>query len=84
MTHRQLSFLDLYGGACNCMSHNGFLTRLGYAAVDAGWPLTGPTECVRLDTSVSVSASVEVEDGHVFDDQIIDEQYRRFLELVEV
>ena len=73
----QLSFLEPEA-LCGCMSHNGFLTRLGYAAHDAGWPLTGPTNCARFDTSGSVSAMAEAEDNHVFDDQLLDNQYERF------
>jgi len=72
---------------CGCLSHNGFLTRRGYAVVaqrDVGigdnleLGLTRDGLCSRLDKSGSVSALVEVE-GHTFDDRLIDEQHRRFL-----
>jgi len=84
MTHRvpyqQLGLFD--NAPCNCMSHNGFLTRLGYRAVDAGWPLTGPTECVRLDSIGSVSGLRRDETTMIWDEEILDEQHRRFLEVV--
>ena len=72
---------------CGCRSHNGFLTERGYAELaqrglepTVGYEvgLTRDEECVRLDMSGSVSALVEVEGFHVFDDELIDSQYQRF------
>ncbi len=45
----------------------------------AGTPLTPHEMCVTLDGSGSVSALVEVEGSHVWDDHIIEDQHRRFL-----
>ncbi len=71
---------------CSCHSHNGFLTAKGLAEAaqrsleglelrEVG--LTRGDECVRLDKSGSVSAS-ELLQLH-WDDAVINEQYRRFL-----
>jgi len=63
---------------CLCLSHNGFLTKLGYAVVDE----RGHSELAHwgdmcyLDNVGSVSA---YERRMIFDDHILDEQYRRFL-----
>ncbi len=46
---------------CGCLSHNGFLTRAGYAALDVQLSLP------YLDRVGSVSASVEVEDDFEYD-----------------
>ena len=68
-------------------SRNGFLTNRGYAEVAQrnsfmdnfyGVGLTQDDLAVNLDKVVSVSALVEVEGSHVFDEKLIDEQYRRF------
>ena len=64
---------------CGCHSHNGLLLRpeglaqreLERYGVDT-MDMFG-----YVDKSGSVSALVEVEGSHVFDDQLIDEQYRR-------
>ena len=76
---------------CGCLSHNGFLTVRGYAEVaqreqqlDA-FPEVGLTPreaCVILDTSGSVSGARRDEASlhFVIDEELIDEQYRRFLE----
>ena len=65
-------------------SRNGFLTHKGYQLAEERGAqqislegLLPRGDCVRVDTSVSVSALVEVED-HWFE-EVIDEQYRRFL-----
>ena len=69
-------------------ARNGFLTERGYAefaqrslegleVCEVG--LTRSEECVRLDKSGSVSALVEGE-GFVFDDQLLENQYQRFLD----
>ena len=66
---------------CECVSHNGFLTKAGFALVAQQRSLEGLTllsDSVRLDIVGSVSALAEAEDSHVFDDQVIDQQYRRF------
>ncbi len=72
-------------------ARNGFLTRKGYqlsleglAQKDSCGPLSplGVDEHpdqLYLDNRVSVSALVEVEGSHVFDERLIDSQYRRFL-----
>jgi len=65
---------------CRCLSHNGFLTERGYAELAQrnsleGLAPLGGTEYV--DSRVSVSALVEGED--VFDHELLDQQYRRFL-----
>ena len=44
--------------------------------------LTAPERADRLDKSVSVSALVEGEHATLFDEGVIDEQHRRFLEQV--
>ena len=68
---------------CQCLSHNGFLTDRGYAEV-AQRSLEGLesvdmfADMCYLDKVGSVSALVEVEENHVFDDQLLDNQYRRF------
>ena len=62
-------------------SRNGFLTERGYelAQQRSLEGLTPVSDCVRVDSSSSVSALVEVEDLYEFvPDQLIDSQYRRF------
>ncbi len=69
--------------ACKCLSHNGFLTAKGLKeaaqrevdvhGVDAMWSAS------YLDRVGSVSALAEAEAFFVFDDQLIENQYRRFL-----
>jgi len=64
-------------------SRNGFLTSQGYREVaqraceDAG--LDAMQTRRYVDKVSSVSALVEVEDHHVFDDELLDQQHRRFL-----
>ena len=41
--------------------------------------LDGRGRFLYLDNRVSVSALVEVEGSHVWDDQLLNEQYQRFL-----
>ena len=60
-------------GICGCLAHNGFLTRAGYEALDIA------DGSRYLDKVGSVSALVEGEGDHVFDDQLLENQYRRFL-----
>ena len=69
---------------CDCFSHDGFLTAKGLeeaaqriACLDEGLAVELPLQ--YLDKVGSVSAMVEVEEFHVFDDQLLDQQYRRFL-----
>jgi len=62
-------------------SRNGFLTERGYAELAQQTSLEGlaPRGDVEyVDKVGSVSALVEVEGFHVFDDQVLDQQYRRF------
>ena len=71
---------------CGCHSHNGFLTVRGYAENaqrgddDRTVPkvlLTGREKISILDRYVSVSASTGLE-LH-WDDDVIEEQHRRFI-----
>ncbi len=62
---------------CDCWSHNGFLTRKGLDAASRGW-LTEQELCVILDNQVSVSGSLPPQ-SH-WDNEIIEEQHRRFLQ----
>ncbi len=60
-------------------SRNGFLTVRGYehAQQRSLEGLRPKGDSVIVDTSVSVSALVEGEELHVWDDQLLDEQFRR-------
>ena len=66
---------------CGCYSHNGFLTRRGYALVaDRGVSeLHEWSDMCYLDKVGSVSALTETEITMIFDDGVLDEQHRRFL-----
>jgi len=66
---------------CRCHSHNGFrLSPEGLAQRDLLGPeLAGVVAQRYLDKVVSVSGLRRDETDHVFDDLIVDEQYRRFL-----
>jgi len=67
---------------CQCASHNGFLTAKGLAEAAQRLSLEGLAprgELEYLDKVGSVSALAEAEEFHVFDDQVLDEQHRRFL-----
>jgi len=70
---------------CNCLSHNGFLTAKGLEEAEQrvvdGAEFLGVDErqlSLYLDRVGSVSALVEVEEDHVWDDRLLDEQDRRF------
>ncbi len=70
---------------CRCHSHNGFvlgeprsLEGLSIARAEEKG-LTPDVDCVRLDLVGSVSGLRRDETDHVFDDEIVDNQYRRFL-----
>ncbi len=67
--------------SCGCHSHNGLLlSPEGLAQRELKLDAIDAVEAPRyLDSRVSVSGLVEVEGDHVFDDQLIDSQYRRFL-----
>jgi len=70
---------------CTCHSHNGFLLERGYAELAQQRSLEGLTptsECVTLDRSGSVSGLRRDEINMIFDDGVINEQHRRFLEQV--
>ena len=88
-SNKQLVFplmaCELPASKCNCLSHNTFLTRAGYAEFDARvGGLTGAEECVRLDTFGSVSGSRRDETSMIWPtDEETDEQFRRILELEE-
>ncbi len=69
---------------CCCQSHNGFLTRAGYARVaqrsaDSLETVDMFEDLCYLDKVGSVSALVEVEGSCVWDEQVLDSQYRRFI-----
>ena len=74
--------------SCGCHSHNGFqLSPEGLAQKDAFAPLRtlGVDEHddqLYLDKVDSVSALVEGEGACVWDEQVLDSQYRRFLDAV--
>ena len=69
---------DLYSKVCGCISHSGFLTRAGYRAVDAA------AKSSEIDSRVSVSGLRRDETHMIFDEELLDEQHRRFLDAVEV
>ena len=52
---------------CSCRSHNGFLTRLGYAEHAERTRLAGADGSLYLDRVGSVSALVEVESDPDYD-----------------
>ena len=66
---------------CNCRAHNGFLTAKGLKETAPQISLEGlagrPVH-EYVDIVGSVSALVEGEGFHVFDNELIEEQYRRF------
>ena len=68
---------------CGCFSHDGFLTEAGYAEVaQRELELDGVDNTASLqylDKVGSVSGLVEVEGSYEWDDQYLDQQYRRFL-----
>ncbi len=63
-----------YGLVCGCITHNGFLTRAGYRALDR------KAGSGYIDSMVSVSGPRRDEENCFFDEELIDEQYRRFLD----
>jgi len=68
---------------CECIAHNGFLTRRGYElAKERG--VDKAEEISYLDSTVSVSALPEPNQTCVWDDELLDSQYRRFLNEVAV
>ncbi len=65
---------------CGCNSHGSFLTAKGLGEAAQRFSLEGLAprgELEYIDKVGSVSALVEGE-GHIFDDELIDSQYRRF------
>ncbi len=67
---------------CRCISHGGFLTKRGYRLVAQQNSLEGLAPRgvhAYVDRVGSVSALAEAEEFHVFDDALIEQQYRRFL-----
>ncbi len=67
---------------CSCRSHGSFLTAKGLAEAEQRFSLEGlaPRGLLEyVDKVGSVSALAEAEDSHVFDDEVLDQQYRRFL-----
>ncbi len=69
---------------CGCHSHNGFqLSPEGLAQRELELPgVDGMALRSYVDKVGSVSGLRRDEDLHVFDDQVLDEQYRRFLDAV--
>jgi len=68
---KQLEFtFDCYTKTCGCLSHNGFLTRAGYRALDMAAQLP------YLDKVDSVSALTGPRP--IFVDEILEQQHRRF------
>jgi len=66
---------------CDCRAHGSFLTAKGLGETAQQISLEGlAPRGVReyIDRVGSVSALVEVEENFVFDDQLLDEQDRRF------
>ena len=65
---------------CNCHSHDGFLlSPEGLAQRELSLDVEPEVHTRVLGTGKgSVSGLVSVEVSHVFDDDLIDQQYRRF------
>ena len=66
---------------CSCHSHNGLIRSpegLAQRLPVRGVEVDRMDESRYLDKVGSVSALAEAEDFHVFDDEMIDQQYRRF------
>jgi len=65
---------------CSCHAHNGFvLSPAGLAQQTSLEGLAPRGEFVYVDKVSSVSALAEAEALHVFDHELIDQQYRRFI-----
>ena len=67
---------------CDCRSHNGLLTAKGLEEAAQRFSLEGLApggEREYLDKVGSVSGQFEFEFTMIFDDALIDEQHRRFL-----
>ena len=69
---------------CSCHAHGGFLlSPEGLAQRDhLGPELAGVVAQRYLDRVGSVSGLGEGEEFHVFDDEVIEDQHRRFLSAV--
>ena len=68
-------------------ARNGFLTKKGLAEAAERFSLEGLAprgDLEYLDSKVSVSGLRRDENYMIFDEGVIDEQHRRFLESVEV
>ena len=64
---------------CSCHSHNGYLLKpSGFAQQLSLEGLDSRRVPEYVDRVRSVSALVEAEALHVFDDELLDRQYRRF------
>jgi len=66
---------------CSCSAHGGFLTAKGLREAAQRLSLEGLAprgEMCEVDKVGSVSALAEAEDFHVFDDELIEQQHRRF------
>ncbi len=69
--------------SCSCSSHGSFLTAKGLKEAAQRFSLEGLAprgELEYVDRSVSVSGSRRDEINMIFDEGVIDEQHRRFLE----
>ena len=71
---------------CGCNSHNGFLTAKGLAETAQRDVIVDGVASMDmfgyLDSRVSVSGLRRDETMFIFDSEVIDEQYRRFLQEV--
>ena len=74
----QLGFFacELDAEICGCLSHNGFLTRRGYEAVTASG--VDVAEAIGSLDKVGSVSEMDLDADIVFDDQLLEEQHRRF------
>ena len=67
---------------CSCRSHGTFLTAKGLEEAAQrsleGLEVDGMGSSLYLDKVGSVSGLELERDSHVFDDELLDQQYRRF------
>ena len=76
---------------CGCNAHNGLLTAKGRTAaeqrefeLDDHPGIAMMPASMYIDSMLSVSGSRRDETVMIFDEGVIDEQYRRFLEPLQV
>ena len=71
---------------CRCSAHNGFLTVKGLAEAAQRFSLEGldsRRDYAYVDSVASVSGLRRDETTMIFDEGVIDEQHRRFLQDLE-